>query len=240
LLGFRFQQFELGGRYYVPLPKLTSLQVEIINQRLKAVGFRTSAAGILRAAKESLAVTVASEGLCWSNHDLTDILVPVVPSVLTSKKRPVSIRSLADKYFGAKRQDDGVLLRLSPRLETSSLWRFMRAADSCALTPDEHAVFSFLLRHSSLESEILTDYPTEGCRVRRIGRKQYYSSRISGEEAADTLRDLGTRGSRNSYLPRDSLLRLSSLGVRLGELSDVLRGLGEWCYFTPSSGSRKL
>lgn len=240
MLSFKFHQFELGGRYYVPLPKLTGLQVATIDNRLKAVGFRTTSTALLRAVKGGVAVTVDKAGLCWSNEDLTDILIPAIPAILSSKKQTVAARSLANEYFEVRKQEGVLLLRLSPRLETSSHWRLLRTADSCALTPDERAVFCFLFNHSSLKSEVLTDYPTEGCTVRRMGRKQYYSSLISGEEVADSLREVGTRRSRNSYLPRDSLVWLSSLEFSLGELSTVLHGLGEWSFFTPASRSRKL
>lgn len=240
MLTFSFHQFELGGRYFALLPKLTGLQVATFEERLKALGFRTNSTDLLRAVKGGVTVTLDKAGLCWSNRDVTDILVPATPSVLSSKKQTVATRLLASAYFEVKKREGGLVLRLSPRLESSLHWRLLRAADSCALAPDEHAVYRLLFANSSLESEVLTDYPTEGCAVRRIGRKQYYSSIISGDEVADTLKEVGTSHPRNSYLPRDSLLRLSSLKVSPGALAAVLQDLGEWCFFRPASGSRKL
>lgn len=237
---FKFQQFELRGRCYVPLPRMTRAQVEVVGYRLQALGFRTSGTDRLRAVRGGVTVILERRGLCWSNSDLTDILAPAVPPILGMRKEPVSLRSLCRSYFQVRRRAGRVFLRLFPRLESSFRWELLRAAGSCALTPDEHSVYSRLLSYSKLDCELLTDYPTDGSRVTLVDGRQYYSSRIDGAEAAATLRGLGLRHPGNSYLPKSSILRLSSLGISRGATVTVLNELGEWCFLSLKADPRKL
>jgi hypothetical protein len=240
LLRFSYYQFELGGRFYALLPKLTQSQVSIIDNRLSALGFKSSNTDLLRAAKGVATLTVDPRGLCWSNRDMADVIIPTIPELLSVRKEFASLRRMGQAYFEAKKQGKGFLLRLAPRMESSSLWQGLRAAGSCALTPDEDAVYSLLLSSSSLASPLPTDFPTEGSTVIRIGRKQYYSTRIDASEAASTLRDVEARGPRNTYLPRSSFLSLSSFRIPRRALRRTFEGLGEWCFFTPRAVPRKL
>jgi hypothetical protein len=219
---------------------MTRRQIEAIATRFSDLGFRVSGTSTLRAVKGDVTTTLDKGGLCWSSRDLADVLAPAVPSILGMRKEAISLRSLCRQYFQAKRGRGETLLRVSPRLEYSTYWERLRATDSCALTPDEHAVYSLLLSRSVLDSEILTDYPTVGCAVRSIGRRQYYSCNIDGAEASATLRPLDGKRQRNSYLPEGSILSLSSLHVPASALKSTMNELGEWCYFTPRSSSRKL
>lgn len=240
MLRFRFYQFELGGRFYALLPKLTRSQISLIDSRLRALSFRSSNKTLLRAAKGEATLTVDPRGLCWSNRDMADVIVPAIPDLLSMPKKSASLRGMGYSYFETMREGKGVLLRLAPRMESSSLWEGLRAAGSCALTPDEHAVYTLLLSNSSLASPLPTDFPTEESTVIRIGRKQYYSSRIDASEAASTLETVGARGPRNTYLPRSSFLSLSSLRIPSQALRRTFEGLGEWCFFTPPPAPRKL
>lgn len=240
LLRFSYYQFELGGRFYALLPKLTRPQLSVIDNRLRSLSFRTSNTDLLRAAKGEATLTVDPRGLCWSNRDMADVIIPAIPELLSVRKEFASLRTMGNSYFEATKQGKSVLLRLAPRMESSSLWQGLRAAGLCALTPDEHAVYSLLLSSSSLASPLPTDFPTEGSTVIRIGRRQYYSTRIDAPEAASTLRDVGARGPRNTYLPRRSFLSLSSFRIPKRDLRRTFEGLGEWCFFTPRAVPRKL
>jgi len=240
MLRFKFNQLELRGKYYVPLPKMTRVQTEVIGARLRVLGFKVSGEEKLKADMGSATITLEGRGLCWSNRDLTDILAPSVPHILTMGEEATSLRRICAEYFQVKREGARAILRLVPRLESSTIWADLRATDSCALTPDEHAVYSFLLSHSAVSSEILTDFPIEGCKLRLVGKKLYYSGGVRGAEAAAALREIGVKNPRNSYLPKESILSLSAFRVSKKALISVMRGLGEWCFLTPKSAPRKL
>jgi len=233
LLRFKFVQLELGDRFYLPLPKLTPDQMKTIRRRLKLIGFKTSQLGVLKAAAGATRIIVNPRGLSSSNRDMTDVIAPVIPELLSAGRRTVSSRTLRNEYFVAARQDGALVVRLSPRLESSSPWEQLRAADSCALTPDEHAVYSALLSSSEVTTPLVTDFPTRHSRVRRIGRRQYYDSRPSPSEAASTLRQIGSRGVRNTYLPKSAVIRLTSVSPARDWASEVFRELGDWCFFSP-------
>ena len=240
MLRFKFQQLELGRRFYVPLPKLTSEQTGILALRFKSLGFSTSETEVLRATKGRSAITLERRGLCSSNGDLTDILAPAIPRLLSAGKEAISFDRLCGSYFRVGRVGHGLVLKLYPRLESSSIWDALRASGSCGLTPDERAVYSLLLSRSGLASEILTDYPTEDCTARMIGRKRYYSCRIQGSEAAASLGESGVEKSRNSYLPRSSVVLLTSFKPSGSKVRSILEGLGEWCFLAVEPTPRKL
>ncbi len=233
MLRFKFQQFVLGGRYYVPLPKLTRQQTDVVASRLVSVGFRLSRAMPLKAAKGDMTVTVLASGLCWSNRDITDLLAPVIPKILSSEKEVVPLAVIQDSYLRIQRQGEGALLRLSPRIESSSLWEQLRASDSCALTPDEKEVYATILATTKTEASLLTDFPTHGSRVARIGQRQYYETRLDAAEAASTLRGTESKGQRNAYLPRDSMLRFER-GPSPAAMRGLFEDLGEWSYLSPA------
>jgi hypothetical protein len=80
----------------------------------------------------------------------------------------------------------------------------------------------------------LSDYPTDGCSVRIIGKRQYYESVVDPADAASDLRMVGSKGVRNVYLPRDGLMRFEGLKLPIhAEMVELLRSLGEWCYLSP-------
>lgn len=220
------------GRHYVPLPKLNGQQVATVTLRLQELGFRTRGTEQIRAERAGTSLTLDSRGVCRSNRDLTDILAPVIPEILAMRKEHVSSEALRGRYFLSRRAGTLTRLRLMPRMESSSLWSLLRGAGLCALTPDEQMVYSRVISRSSMESECLADYPTDGCAVKIIGRRQYYSCRGDEKEIAANLRSTDTAHPRNTYLPRDSGLLLSALRKPGNTLRPVLDDLGEWCYFT--------
>jgi hypothetical protein len=232
LLRFRFHQIVLGDRFYLPLPKMTPRQMRLIRERLESIGFRTALKNTLRATKAGVTIVVDPSGLCWSNEALSDAIAPVVPEMLRCDKKTVSHRALRGLYFASERHGQELHLRLSPRMEFDSLWDELRATGACALTPDEKRVYSALLSRSPTDTPLLTDFPVQGCVVRRIGRREYYDSKLEPSEAASSLRVLGSKGERNSYLPRDSLLALQSTALREETMGGFLDDLSEWCFMS--------
>lgn len=222
------------------LPKLNLNQMAMIETRLVSLGYSVARSDKMKAVKKGSTVRVAPEGLARSNEDLADLLGPIVPKLLESPKGEMPLKSLAGLYYAIQKGPDGAVVRVSPRFESSSLWDELRAGDLCGLTPDEQAVYQFLLERSEGKCTILTDYPSDDCKVRRIGRRQFYESRITTREAGSCLRLVGQRGVHNGYLPRSSLFSLELVRPSGSEeLRILFQGLGEWCFFLPST-SQKL
>ncbi|MDV3292895.1 MAG: hypothetical protein LYZ70_01335 [Nitrososphaerales archaeon] len=240
MLRFHFHQIELADRFYVPMPKMTRRQVAIIRGRLKALGFKTLQSTTLGATKNGTRIDVNPVGFCRSNRDMSDVIAPVVPEILACEQELVSLLALQRVYFASQRHANEFSLRLTPRLESGPLWEELRAAGACALMPDEQVVYSSLLSSSRNSFAVVTDFPTSGCVVRRIGRRQYYDSALGPTELASTLRGLESHGQRNTYLPRDALVRLRSSALPPKALRDLFGGLGEWCFLSVARTRQKL
>ena len=222
------------GRYYLPLPKLNRLQQDAIAARLTRIGFRTRSGKRLRAYSSSGFIHVDGSGLATSNMDLFDPLVPLIPELLEVKREKIALDELASMYFAAKRRGGALQLRLSVRAESLGLWRKLRAEGESLLTPDEAAVLKVLLKDARGRVEAVTDYPTDGSRVRQIGRRLYYLSAIDPEEFASNLRTIEGPRRRNAYMPSSATLSLGRpRPPTRGELMRLLSSLDEWCYFTP-------
>lgn len=228
---FRFRQFVLGGRFHVPLPKMVPQQMDTLRRRFESIGFATAGINPLKASKAGTKILVDLRGLCTSNADLSDVIAPALPEILACKPARVPFRTLRDAYFASEKRGDRVLLRLSPRLESESYWDELRSTGSCALTPDERVVYSAVLTTRASLTPLVTDFPAEGSAVRRIGRRQYYDSRLEPKEAASTLRGFGPAQERNAYLPRDSLLSFDQPSLPKEELLGAFEALGDWCFF---------
>lgn len=236
LLPFKLHRFKFGEeeRFFILLPKLCTQQVNIITQRLTGTGFAVSHPKSLRAVKGSVTINLDPMGLCWSNEDVTDVIAPIIPRMLMVQKQVTPLRDLRNHYFDLKRIREGYVVRFSSRMESSRLWENLRATDQCALTPDEHFVFRALFNYASGAVRLLTDYPTNNSAVKRMGRRQYYESEVTTSEAASNLRMVGPRGTRNTYLPKDGLIRFQ--GMRLPstyEMTKLFEDLGGWCFLTP-------
>lgn len=229
---FAFHQFFLGGRFQVLLPKMVPRQMATIRQRLESIGFTTAPGNPLRASKSGARILVDPSGLCTSNEDLTDAIAPTLPEVLDSKPGVVSFKALRESYFASERRGNLLLLRLSPRLETESYWDELRSNGSCALAPDERAVYSAVLSSQASLTPLVTDFPIEGSVIRRIGHRQFYDSKLEPTEAASTLRGLGPAQERNTYLPRDSILSLGPARLPRTELIGLFERLGDWCFLS--------
>lgn len=235
---FRFSPFDLAGRQYLLLPKLNDAQAALLRLRLAEVGYRVVRGRELKATSGKAVIGVDRAGLCWTNGSLDDPIAPVIPKLLSLPKEPASAESMFESYCVIRATPEGVVARLSLRMETSGLWDRLREAGVSALTPDELAVARLLLSHAVGKVSVLTDFPTESCRVRRIGRRQYYECRLDAREAAEGLRSSWERSPRSAYLPRDAILRVGSLRpISSEELAGGMASLGDWCGFAPGAGA---
>lgn len=234
MLEFQIHQVQLGPRFYLLLPKLNKAQVGTIAERLAEKGFVVQRTSSLAARMNGTSIHVSPAGFCWSTKDPSDAIVPTIPAILETTKEKMELLELRDHYFKLQRSGKSAVLRLSSRLESSPVWRTLRASDQCMLTPDEQAVALLLMRSSSARCNLLTDFPTRSGRVRMIGKRQYYESRIDTVTAEATLRAVGQRGSRNSYIPERGILQFEAFRLPMREsFAELFRGLGEWCYLRP-------
>jgi len=166
--------------------------------------------------------------------DCSDEVLPAIPEILSAPKETGPLATLESMYFKIVRSGRRAAVRLTTRLESSTSWDVLRASGDCALTPDEHAIATFLMRKARGTCSLLTDFLGDGSVPRVCGRRRYFESTLGLSEAGSTLRSVGERAPRNSYLPRDGTLRLSgSLAFSRDEVEGLYAGLGEWCYFAP-------
>jgi hypothetical protein len=220
------------GRYYLPLPKLNSVQVQFLSQHLRDRGFTVHVGKrILLAVAGTSRITVNPAGLSSSSGELLDAISPAIPSLLSFDKERVT-NDLVDQqplYFSPKKSKAGTLeIQLFTRMEGFRTWTELRKTGLCGLTPDEEAVIASLLQTGDGSVECVTDFLSETSFPLRLGRVQYFLSRIPVDEFVSTLRTVSKSSRRNSYLPRDSTLR-----VRVEKKFDLGAdpgGLGEWCY----------
>ncbi|MGD0637493.1 MAG: hypothetical protein ABSA72_05595 [Nitrososphaerales archaeon] len=215
---------EETGRYYLPLPKLTSLQLVALEERLAGKGFSVERErDLLRAEGGSCRLTVSRSGLAWSEDEVLDALSPAIPLLLRHSREPVK----TNPYFASKKMRGGFEVQFFPRMEGLRIWSALRSSGASGLTPDERDVVSQLLAGADQPIECVTDYPAEGCSVLRMGRTQYYRASVPASEFVSRLRTLSTSFPKNCYLPRSSVIRVTSKS--LPQVS-IGRELGEWCY----------
>ena len=233
MLRFKVHQLQLGGKHYLLLPKLNSLQMEILAKRFAVIGTVRRAVPLVIDSKEG-SIWVSEIGLCWSSFDPSDVVLPSIPALLSCPKEEVSMGAVRSKYFQVSKSKEGTIFHVLPRLESSSRWRELRASGGCALAPDEHAVVSFLLEKARGNCEVITDFIADGSTPLVLGRKRYFDSNLDPDEVASTLRAVGEQGQRNSYILSDGNLRLSSVSeISRRDWTHLFADLGEWCPFAP-------
>jgi hypothetical protein len=233
MLRFAVYRFRLGERFYVLLPKLNEAQLAAFGRRFEAKGYALQRSASLVAKNETQTIHLDPSGFSWSSTDPSDAVLPAIPEILAMPKKRVPIEELASRYFLVRKAGRSIWARMSTRVESSGLWRNLRAEGSAALTPDEKAVALFLIGASS-GCELVTDFPTTSGKPRMIGKKQYYNSFLSPSEGS-TLRVVGQRGSKNAYLPEHSVLRFQSFKVpQRRAFVELFESLGEWCSFIPT------
>ena len=233
LLSFTVSQVHLGRFHYILLPKLSQGQMQALSRRLEVMGFSVRLKGTLTAKSDVGTIHVDPGGLCWSNSDPADAILPVIPDLLSGRKERIPLEELKGLYFTSARIRRETVVKLRTRIESSSRWEALRAAGGCGLAPDERTVALFLIERLE-ECSMLTDFSTEGSTPRRYGRRVYFDSPLDAADAVATIRIAGESGTRNSYLPKDNVLRSSNrLSFSRRNLSELFEELGEWCYFLP-------
>jgi len=233
LLRFKVSPLLLRGKHYLILPKLNSMQVELLTKRFAEMG-SVKRGLFLAVSTRRGTIRVSEAGLCWSSFDPSDTVLPVVPDLLSCPKEEVPIETVRGKYLRMQGFRSRMAIRILPRLEFSSLWRELRASGGCALAPDEHAVVSSLLRATGGTCRMVTDFFVDGSTPLVCGRKRYFESKLDSGEAALTLGLVGKPSRRNSYIPMDG--ELGSIPLSLFSRTDwvdLFHDLGEWCPFTP-------
>jgi hypothetical protein len=234
LLPFRIHQFRIGRVHLLLLPKMNNAQMMVISKRLTEAGYAVERSDSLLAKSGHSKIRIDASGVCRSTTDIADLIIPVIPDILSLKKESICIGELKSLYLATGRPGKKTRIRISTRTESCLLWELMRASDSCGLSPDEHAVSSFLFEHTSGACDVVTDFPEEGSMIKMLGRRRYFDSRIGPSTAAMTLRVAGAKSARNSYLPRDGMLGLTSFERPSAmDWLGLFKELGEWCYFTP-------
>jgi hypothetical protein len=232
---FKVHELTIVGRHYILLPKLNNAQVEVVGNRLTQSGFHISRSNVISAKSAKGVIHVDPRGFCWSSFDPRDEILPIIPNLLETPKERMPLRELMGSYFMFAESKAKTVVKVSTRVESSTLWKDLRVFGECGLTPDEHAVVSFFFKKAKGECRLVTDYPTDGFTLRIYGRRRYYESEIRPTEAGSTLRMVGRKAFRNSYIPRDGALMFESLDLPSKEdLAHLFQDLGEWCYFHPT------
>jgi len=231
---FRVHELTIAGRHFILLPKLNNAQVGALALRLTENGFLVRGSNVLTATSAKGAIHVDPRGFCWSVFDPSDEVLPAIPSLLAIAKERMPLNELMGLYFMISKSRGKTVVRLSIRVESSTLWKALRASGECGLTPDEYAVVSLLIDRAKGVCRLLTDFPTDGSTPRIYGNRRYYESDLGLLEAILTLRSLGQRTSRNSYIPSNGALVFDPFVLpSKEELAHHFEGLGEWCYFRP-------
>ncbi|MDA4125099.1 MAG: hypothetical protein OK438_06605 [Thaumarchaeota archaeon] len=231
---YTWRVIKLGETWYLPLPKLAESQTRFIADRLRTKGYTVGGSRVFVARKGDTVLHVDPAGLCWSREDPSDAFGPALPDLLKMEREGLAIDQLRARYFSGGRSGGSLTVRFSTRMESSPLWADLRAAGECGLTPDERDVVLMVVRSSKEGCIFITDFPTEGSRVRVLGRRQYYESSLDPDAVSSTLRATGERRGRNSYLPKGGMLHFSSLLLPShAKQAEFFAGLGEWCFLRP-------
>jgi hypothetical protein len=225
----------IDDRNCVLLPKLNDEQMRILSERLVSKGFSVRDRVSLSASLKKRTIHVERKGVCWAAFDPADAIAPVIPALLEVRPQPLPLEVLLERYFVLGRSEGITTVRFLPRVEGSRLWRFLRASGECGLTPDELKIAKFILGASEGPCCLLTDFPSEGSKVRVLGSSRYYESSLEPFEVVATLRGIGPRQFRNSYLPRNGIVQLGRCCLPRRDLNELFMSLGEWSGFKPDS-----
>jgi hypothetical protein len=235
LAAFRVHELLLSGRHYILLPKMNAAQMDALARRLTGKGFLIRRSSSIEASSPKGVIHVDPRGYCWAVFDPGDEVLPALPRLLEIPKERKPLREIMGLYFMFAKSNAKTVVKVSTRIESSTLWKALRSSADCGLTPDEYDVVSLLIKKAKGECRLLTDYPTEGSTLRIYGRKRYYESGLSPREAESTLRSIAHKSQRNSYIPREGSLTFDGFDLpSKEELADLFESLGEWCYFQPA------
>ncbi|MDG6954922.1 MAG: hypothetical protein JRN33_08105 [Nitrososphaerota archaeon] len=234
MIPFKVHQLLIGGRYVLPLPKLSSPQQRFLAAEIEKKGFAVrQEAGSVTATSRGYTVHLEQAGYCWSSKDPSDLILPLVPDLLAFPKERVHAREFSQMYFSSFFADGVPSVKARPRLETASNWRRLRASGDCGLTPDERLATAKLMASADHVGPLVTDFPTDESPPMIIGRRLYFQSLVSGAEAGAALRAVGETKPRNCYVPRDGIFRNFEPSLAMKCASEVALEAGEWCFFEP-------
>lgn len=209
--------------------------MQLLASRLVECGFSVSSTtGRLTGHQGRVGISVLSSGIAWSEEEMLDIVAPVVPHLL---RFPTESRT-ENPYLLVKRAREGFEIQLFPRMESFRLWAGLRGMGECGLTPDEKVAVSKVLEGQDRLIECTTDFPTEGCKVFQVGRRQYYTAHLPASEFVSRLRTVATSLSKNCYLPKSSIIRVQARPSQQLPLGDEL---GEWSFirFAPKASNSR-
>ena len=238
LLKFRLHQLYVPslGRYFLPLPKLTKTQLEMLSRDLKVRGYAAHDGVMpfkLTAVRGSH--RIASDGwlgLAGSNGDMLDAIAPSIPALLASPTI-LGVKAASDEaavYYALKRAGASTRIQLFPRMESMRMWGALRKDGLCGLTPDEAAVVKGVLGNvsSAARLECVTSMPREDSKPIQVGTHVYFQTSISMPEFLRSLMTIDSSGrGPASFLPRGSVLVVPHLA---GEPRFVGEEVGEWCF----------
>lgn len=235
MLSFRVHQLQVGPWHYILLPRMNSAQIQLLRTRFARQGYSVEASRFLTARSKEGTIHLDPAGICWATNDPADALLPALPDILATSRERIPPKSLESMYLSVGRSSGKYFARVSTRVERYSSWDTLRATGGCGLAPDEHVIMSFLLSRSRDGCQLLTDFFAGESKARFCGKRLYFDSVLDPSEAARTLRSVGGRASRNSYLHRDGLLRLGGYDrPSTYEWSELFAELGDWCGFVPA------
>ena len=233
LLPFKVHQIVIRKRRYLLLPKLAQAQMGIIAKRLEEKGCFLRGVDPIVAHSSEGVVSVSKGGVCRSTFDASDLVLPSIPEILASPRENTPLEDVLSCYLSHAKTKDGEVVRFSPRVESWSAWSALRADEGCALSPDEQALVAFVMSKAKL-CDLVTDFPIDGSKPRRIGGGLYFDTALEGASAVSTLRRVGERRERNSYLKRDGILRLHGFSYPdQKEWLGLFADLGDWCSYIP-------
>jgi hypothetical protein len=145
---YRVHELSIAGRHYILLPKLNFAQMQVLAKSLTESGLVVRHSSVISARSMKGVIHVDPRGFCWSVFDPSDEILPAIPALLKRWKERKPLKELADLYFMVANSGGKTVVRLSTRVESSTLWRALRASGDCGLAPDEYAVISFLLQQA--------------------------------------------------------------------------------------------
>jgi hypothetical protein len=239
LLRLRLHQVHIPSlhNYFLLLPKLTEVQLDVLSSHLEGRGFRVRKVGgqmKLLALMRTQRISVYGRlGLASSGTDLLDAIAPAVPGLLRAARagKRKTGQELADLYFSVKGFGISRELQFFPRLEALRSWTGLRKDGLSGLAPDEGTVLRRVLGRAPSDSLVtcVTAGPKPNSKVIQVGRNIYYESSIPVSEFLSSLRTVDAGNSESaSYLPRNSVLSVPQ--IRL-DTHLTAEELGEWCGF---------
>lgn len=234
MLPFKAHHLLVGSKHILPLPKLSSHQLRFLVKEIEKRGSLVrQGAGSVTATSQGATVHLEQAGYCWSSTDPSDLVLPLVPDLLSFPKERVSARAFSQMYFSSFIVDGVPSVKARPRLEAASNWAKLRAAGDCGLTPDERLAIARLVSSADLVGPLVTDFPIDGSSSMVIGRRMYYQSVVSGPEAGAALREVGETKRRNCYVPQDGVFRNFGPSLAIDCSSEIALEAGEWCFLRP-------